>query len=141
MFNIFSNRDKHKYQIAPGNSSDLTDRWLDDSVSDGQLLVDVRSTEKQIIVKAAMAGVKPEDLDISLHNDLLTIKGKREEEKKSQDSDYIYQECYWGSFSRSLVLPAEVDSKKIQAFLENGVLTVILEKVGAAKSIKITVKE
>ena len=140
MFNIFSNRDKHKYQIAPGNSSDLTERWLDD-VSDGQLLVDVCSTEKQIIIKAAMAGVKPEDLDISLHNDLLTIKGKREEEKKSQDSDYIYRECYWGSFSRFLVLPAEVDPKKIQAFLENGVLTVILEKVGEAKSIKVTVKE
>jgi HSP20 family protein len=141
MFNIFSNRDKSKYQIAPGGSSDLTDRWLDDSASEGQLLVDVYSTDKQIIVKAAMAGVRPEDLDISLHNDLLTIKGKREETKTSRDSDYIYQECYWGSFSRSLVLPYEVDSKKIQAFLENGVLTVILERVGAAKSIKITVKE
>ncbi|MEI7620564.1 MAG: Hsp20/alpha crystallin family protein [Candidatus Falkowbacteria bacterium] len=141
MFNIFSNRDKHKYQIAPGGFSDLTDRWLDDAASEGQLLVDVYSTDKQIIVKAAMAGVKSDDLNISLHNDLLTIKGKREEEKNSQDSDYIYRECYWGSFSRSLVLPYEVDSKKIQAFLENGVLTVVLERVGAAKSIKITVKE
>ncbi|MFA4942343.1 MAG: Hsp20/alpha crystallin family protein [Patescibacteria group bacterium] len=141
MFNIFSNRDKSKYQIAPENSSDLTERWLDDSVSDGQLLVDVYSTDKQIIVKAAMAGVKPEDLNISLHHDFLTIKGKREEEKKSQDPDYIYRECYWGSFSRSLVLPFEVDPKKIQAVLENGVLTIILEKVGAAQNIKITVKE
>ncbi len=141
MFNIFSKRDTHKYQIAPGSPSDLTDRWLDDSAIEGQLLVDVYSTEKQIIVKAAMAGVKPEDLSISLHNDLLTIKGKREEEKDSQDSDYVYRECYWGSFSRSLVLPAEVDPKKIQAFLENGVLTVVLDKVGAAKSIKVTVKE
>ena len=121
--------------------TDLTDRWLEDSASEGQLLVDVFSTDKQIIVKAAMAGVKPEDLNISLHNDLLTIKGKREEEKNSHDSEYIYRECYWGSFSRSLVLPYEVDSKKIQAFLENGVLTVVLDRVGAAKSIKITVKE
>jgi len=141
MFNIFSNRDKQPYQITPGSLADLTDRWLDDSASEGQLLVDVFSTDKQIIVKAAMAGVKPEDLNISLHNDLLTIKGKREEAKNSQDSEYIYQECYWGSFSRSLVLPYEVDSKKIQAFLENGVLTVVLDRIGAAQSIKITVKE
>ncbi|PJA09163.1 molecular chaperone, partial [Candidatus Falkowbacteria bacterium CG_4_10_14_0_2_um_filter_41_15] len=98
-------------------------------------------TDKQIIVKAAMAGVKPENLNISLHNDLLTVKGKREEAKNSQDSEYIYRECYWGSFSRSLVLPYEVDSKKIQAFLENGVLTVVLDRVGDAQSIKITVKE
>jgi HSP20 family protein len=141
MFNIFSNRDKQQYQITPGSMTDLTDRWLEDSASEGQLLVDVFSTDKQIIVKAAMAGVKPEDLNISLHNDLLTIKGKREEAKNSHDSEYIYRECYWGSFSRSLVLPYEVDSKKIQAFLENGVLTVVLDRVGAAKSIKITVKE
>ncbi|OIO08441.1 hypothetical protein COX21_00055 [Candidatus Falkowbacteria bacterium CG23_combo_of_CG06-09_8_20_14_all_41_10] len=141
MFNIFSNRDKQQYQITPGSLSDLTDRWLDDSASEGQLLVDVFSTDKQIIVKAAMAGVKPENLNISLHNDLLTVKGKREEAKNSQDSEYIYRECYWGSFSRSLVLPYEVDSKKIQAFLENGVLTVVLDRVGDAQSIKITVKE
>ena len=89
MFNIFSNRDKQQYQITPGSLSDLTDRWLDDSASEGQLLVDVFSTDKQIIVKAAMAGVKPENLNISLHNDLLTVKGKREEAKNSQDSEYI----------------------------------------------------
>jgi len=141
MFNIFFNREKPHYQIAPGGASDLTERWLEDSASEGQLLVDVFSTEKQIVVKAAMAGVKPEDLNISLHNDLLTIKGKREEAKKSQTADYIYQECYWGSFSRSLVLPFEVDSKKIQAFIENGVLTVVLDRVEATKDIKITVKE
>ncbi len=141
MFNLFSKTDKQKYQIAPSSFSDLTDRWLDDSASEGQLLVDVCSSDKQVIVKAAMAGVKPEDLNISLHNDLLTIKGKREEEKDYEDSEYVCRECYWGAFSRSLVLPYEVDSKKIQAFLENGVLTVILERVGAAKNIKVTVKE
>lgn len=141
MFNIFSNRDQNKYQISSGGFSDLTERWLDDSASEGQLLVDVAQTDKQIIVKAAMAGVQPEDLDISLHNDLLTIKGKREEAQEQKGADYVYQECYWGSFSRSLVLPAEVDNKKIQAVLENGVLTVTLEKVGPARSIKVTVKE
>ncbi len=103
--------------------------WINgEEDNEGQLAVDVCQTDKTIIIQSTIAGVKPENLNISLNHDLLTIKGKRKANDKIKDSQYLYQECYWGSFSRSIILPSEVDSKKIEAELENGVLTIILKK-------------
>jgi HSP20 family protein len=123
------------------DGGDLEERWFSGDLTDGQLLVDVYTTDKNIIIKSAMAGTKPEDLNISLHNDLLTIKGKRENEEVLRSHEYLYKECYWGSFSRSLVLPAEVDSRKIEAYLENGVLTIVLTKIIKPTRIKVEIKE
>jgi HSP20 family protein len=106
---------------------------------EGQLSVDVYQTEKEIIVRSTMAGVKPEDLNIIVNNDLLTIRGKREAESNVNPSDYLYRECFWGGFSRTLVLPQDVRAEKIKATLKNGLLTVILPK--ALQSAKIKVKE
>lgn len=116
--------------------------WLDyeEPETEGQLAIDVYQTDKKIVIKSTIAGVNPEDLKISLHHDLLTIKGTRAADKEIREEDYLYQECYWGSFSRSIILPAEVDSKRVEAELENGVLTITLYKNNPGQ-IKIKVKD
>ena len=93
-----------------------------------KLSIDVFQTDKKIIIKSTIAGVKPEDLKISLHHDLLTIKGSRSLKEEVSDEDYLYKECYWGAFSRSIILPTEVDNKHVEAELESGVLTISLYK-------------
>ncbi|MFA7088096.1 MAG: Hsp20/alpha crystallin family protein [Patescibacteria group bacterium] len=108
--------------------------------AEGQLAIDVYQTDKKIIIKSTIAGVKPDDLKISLHHDLLTIKGNRDAGKEINEENYLYRECYWGSFSRSIILPTEVDAKKVEAELENGVLTITLYKSHQNK-IEIKVKD
>lgn len=114
--------------------------WSGDDQIEGQLAIDVYQTPNKIIIKSTIAGVKPEDLKISLHHDLLSIKGHRHFNEQVNDDDYLFKECYWGNFSRSIILPAEVDTKKIEAVLENGILTVALEKV-KTEPIRIEVQE
>jgi len=106
---------------------------------EGQLSVDVYHNDKEIVVRSTMAGVKPGDLNIIVANDLLTIRGKRDAEPSINPSDYLYRECYWGGFSRTLVLPQDVKTEKIKATLKNGLLTIVLPK--ALESAKIKVKE
>ncbi|MDD5291075.1 MAG: Hsp20/alpha crystallin family protein [Patescibacteria group bacterium] len=118
-----------------------TNEWMDDDYEEGQLSIDVYQTPKMIVVKSTIAGVKPEDIDISINNDMLTIRGKREEKEEIRDDDYLYRECYWGSFSRSIILPVEVKAEEIEAVLENGVLTIALPKSKATKQISVKIKE
>ena len=122
------------------NQKNILDKdWMNDD-ADGQLLIDVYQDEKNIYVRSTIAGVDPKDLDISLNNDLLTIRGSRKKEVDFDNFDYFYQECYWGSFSRSIILPVEVDQDKIQASLKNGVLTVKLPKSTKKRNIPIKIK-
>jgi len=102
--------------------------WPSNEFEEGQLSVDIYQTPTKLIIKSTIAGVKPEDIKISLHNDLLTIKGKRIMENEVKEEDYFFRECYWGSFSRSVILPVEVNAYKIEADLEDGILTIILPK-------------
>lgn len=115
--------------------------WLEQEFEEGQLSIDVYQTPTAIIVKSTIAGVKPDDIDISINNDMLTIRGKREMAENIKSENYLYRECYWGSFSRSIILPVEIEANKIEATLENGVLTVSLPKAKVAKQISIKVKE
>ncbi len=104
---------------------------------EGQLSVDVYHNDKEIVVRSTVAGVKPEDLNILVNNDLLTIRGKREAEANINPSDYLYRECYWGGFSRTIVLPQDVKADKIKAILKNGLLTIILPKAVSDAQIKV----
>ena len=115
--------------------------WLTDDDEEGQLAIDVYQTPKAIVVKSTIAGVKPEDINISINNDMLTIRGTRKFTESVSAGDYFYQECYWGGFSRSIILPVAVKSDVVEANLENGVLTVTLPKANAAKQIAIKVTE
>lgn len=95
---------------------------------EGQLAVDVYQTKDNLVVRSTIAGVKKEDLEIILNDDVITIRGKRYQEQEVPKEDYFYQECYWGGFSRSIVLPVEVKSQEAKAVLKNGILTIILPK-------------
>jgi len=108
--------------------------------SEGQLAVDVVQTEKEIIVVAPMAGCKPENLELHLHNDVLTIRGQRQLEF-DQEVEFFYKECYWGKFSRTIVLPVEIRTEMTRAEFKNGVLTIILPKAKLGGSIPIVVVE
>ncbi len=119
----------------------IEEDWNEDHFEEGQLSVDVYETPKDIVVKSTIAGVKPEDIDISINDDMLTIRGHRHIDEEIKEEDYLYQECYWGSFSRSIILPTEVKADKIDASLENGVLTVKLPKAKEKKELNIKVKE
>ncbi|MDP3042871.1 MAG: Hsp20/alpha crystallin family protein [bacterium] len=148
MNNLFKNLIKSKKKnVAINNElaadeNDLAKEWLDSGdYEEGQLSIDVYQTDKDIIVKSTIAGVKPEDIDISLNNDMLTIRGKRQMLEEVDEDDYLYRECYWGAFSRSIILPVEIRADKIEAVLENGVLTVVLPKAKTAKRTEIKVKE
>lgn len=115
--------------------------WLGGDYDEGQLSIDVYQTPDKLIVKSTIAGVKPDDIDISINNDMLTIRGKRELQDKIPEENYLIKECYWGGFSRSVILPVEVEAEKVEAGLDNGVLTVILPKAKSAKQFSIKVRE
>jgi HSP20 family protein len=126
---------------AQGDAGDFS--FLQDDqlhTAEGQLAVDVMQTEENLVVVAAMAGTAPEHIQLHLHNDLLTIRGQRSSPIKSS-GQYFYQECYWGKFSRSIILPAEVRAELAQATYAHGVLTVILPKSKNQNAIPIMVIE
>ncbi len=108
--------------------------------TEGQLAVDVAQTPDELIVMAAMAGTLPESVELHLHNDLLTIRGERKS-PIDPSSEHFYQECYWGKFSRSIVLPVDVKAEMVQAQYKNGVLTIRLPKAGQNNNIPIMVIE
>src|SRR5258708_35734229 len=119
---------------APAGSSE---DWL--SEYEGQLTIDMYQTKDNVIIKSTIAGVRPEDIDVTIANDMVTIRGERKRDFEASSEDYFYQECYWGSFSRSVVLPVDVDIENVGADLKDGILTVILPKAAKAKARKIKV--
>jgi HSP20 family protein len=108
--------------------------------AEGQLTIDVYQTEMEIVIKSTIAGVKPEDLDVTINNDMVTIKGERKNEETVENGNYYYQECYWGGFSRSVLLPVDVIPEKADASLKNGILTIRLPKADTTKVKKIQVR-
>lgn len=108
--------------------------------AEGQLTIDVYQTDSEIVIKSTIAGVKPEDLDVSINNDMVVIKGERKNEEIVNPENYYYQECYWGHFSRSVVLPVDIISDKAEASLKNGILTIRLPKADTTKIKRIQVR-
>ena len=117
-----------------------TGNWLEEEEKDGELTVDVHQTSDKIIVKTMVAGVRPEDLDISITRDMVTIRGKREEERSVKDEDFFYRELYWGSFSRTISLPQEVEIDTAEAVEKHGLLILKLTKVDKGRQTKVRVK-
>jgi len=112
-----------------------------DDEGEGQLAIDVYQTKEALIIEAPIAGVTDaENLDVSITNESVTIKGKREREMKIKEDDYFYQECYWGRFSRSIILPQEIDPDKAEATIRNGILIIKLPKLHRQKTKKLRVK-
>lgn len=108
--------------------------------SEGQLTIDVYQTENDIVIKSTIAGVKPEDLDVSINSDMVTIRGERKNEENVPEENYYYQECYWGQFSRSVILPVDVLADKAEASMKNGIFTLRLPKADTTRTKKIQVR-
>jgi HSP20 family protein len=114
--------------------------WFGQS-DEAQLSVDVFRDGNELVVRSLAAGVTPKDLDISVHGDLLTIRGNRSETKEKSADDWFYQECFWGSFSRSIVLPNEVSADHAKASLKNGILEIRFPISEHGKRLKIAWEE
>ena len=111
----------------------------DDGEPEGKLTVDVYQTPNDIVVESAIAGVRPDNIQVHATTDSLTIRGSRRREKPVKDEDYIYQECYWGRFARTVILPQEVDPDAASVAFRNGILTVKLPKANRKKTKKLKV--
>jgi HSP20 family protein len=122
------------------NDEEETQDWLaDEEQVEGQLAVDVYQTKENVVIKAPIAGVDPKNLEVAIAEDVVTIRGERVEEAVSDRENYYVQECYWGAFSRSIILPTSVNADKAEASLKNGVLTISIPKVVQDKVKKIKV--
>jgi HSP20 family protein len=106
----------------------------------GELAVDVYQTPTHIVIKAMIAGVKPDDLDVSITRDMVTIRGKRERHTEGTAGDFFFQELYWGAFSRTIVLPQEVEIEEAEASEKHGLLVVRLPKLDKGRQAKLKVK-
>ncbi len=106
----------------------------------GELAVDVYQTPDAIVVKALVAGVHPTSIDISLTREMLTISGQREDEREVQEEHYFQRELYWGSFSRTILLPEEVDVDMAEASEKHGILMIRLPKINKKKQTKLKVR-
>lgn len=112
------------------------------NMEEGQLSVDVFRDRANLVIRSTVSGAKPEDISIAIHGDLLTIRGKREHEHRVREEDWYYRECYWGSFSRSIVLPYEVNADQADASLKNGILEIRIPIQHAdSQGIKVKVTE
>lgn len=104
------------------------EEWEDENVP-GQLAVDVYETKERLVVKARTAGVNKSDLDVSIADNTLSIRGTLSAGNEDDVLNYFVQECYWGEFSRSLALPVPVKEDEVEASLKDGVLTVTFTKL------------
>lgn len=128
---------------------DMLDRVMDRSLWDpywanggttGQLALDLYQTDNEVVVKANIPGIRPEDIDISVSGDTLTIQGEVREEQESEEKQYMVRERRYASFARSITLPSAVEADKATAEFENGVLILSLPKVEEVKPKRIAVK-
>ncbi len=108
--------------------------------AEGELAVDVYQTPTHIIIKAMIAGVRPEDLDVSITRDMVTIRGKRERATEGSSGDFFFQELYWGAFSRTIVLPQEVEIEEAEAVEKHGLLIIKLPKLDKGRQAKLKVR-
>lgn len=113
----------------PATAAPATDDWDEEDAVPGQLAVDVYETKERLVVKARTAGVNKHDLDVSIADNTLSIRGTLSAGNEEDVENYFVQECYWGEFSRSIALPVPVKEDEIEALLKDGVLTISFTKV------------
>ncbi len=129
-----------------GNSSERharieakEDTWTPEEPG-GELAVDVYQTPDAIVIKALVAGVQPASIDIGLTREMLTISGMREDEREVEEDNYFQRELYWGSFSRTILLPEEIDVDLAEASEKHGILMIRLPKINKKRQTKLKVR-
>ncbi len=130
---------KMPLQKSPVKKTPITSTPEEENV-EGQLALDVYQTPNEIVIVAPIAGVKMNDISVTVTEDVLTIKGKRYLEFNIPDEDYLTQECFWGDFSRSIVLPSSADTTKINASMKDAVLKVSIPRTERTKTRLIRIK-
>ena len=138
--NVSNENEEREINITAPSSDEKLSEWLEEENGDGQLAVDVYQTPDDIFIRAMVAGVKPDDLDISITRDMVTIKGLREGPHEISDDNFFFKELYWGSFSRTILLPQEIEVEESEASEKNGLLTLRLPKVDKGRQTKLRVK-
>lgn len=118
----------------------LKEEGILDDEEEGQLAIDMYQTPTEIIIRTMVAGVKAEDLDISITRDMVTIRGKRMGTYETEENDFFHKELYWGSFSRTIVLPSEIEIEEAEALEKHGLLTLILPKLDKNRHSKLKIK-
>lgn len=113
---------------------------LDNDPEEGELSVDVFERPGEIIIQAMVAGVRPEDLEINIGREVVTLRGSRESSKEVTSDNYFHRELYWGAFSRTILLPAEVEAEEAEATERHGLLTIRIPKIDKGKTAKLKVK-
>ncbi len=129
-----------KKKVAPNNSNRKGGNWIEEENEEAELAVDLYQTPNEIIIQTMVAGVRPDDLEISITRDMATIAGKREESRIIDESNYFVKELYWGKFSRTISLPQEVEPEEVDATERHGLLTIKLQKVDKEKRNTVKVK-
>ncbi|PIR68578.1 hypothetical protein COU49_00265 [Candidatus Nomurabacteria bacterium CG10_big_fil_rev_8_21_14_0_10_35_16] len=114
--------------------------WIEEENDEAELTVDVYQTNGDIVIQAMVAGVKPEDLELTIARDMVTIRGKRGENRNIDEDNYFTKELYWGKFSRTILLPQEIEPEEVEATEKHGLLTIKLQKVDKEKKNVIKVK-
>jgi len=125
---INSQQDQGNLILATKSDKQIPEEWQDNH-GEGQLSVDVSETEKELVVFSTMAGAEPTKIEVYIHNDLLTIRGERIYPLQSERNvKHYHQECFWGKFSRTVILPKEIKADLTRAEYKNGLLTISLPK-------------
>ena len=132
----FSSHGKERHAVIKTKE---TNEWPENEGA-GELAVDVYQTPDCIVVKALIAGVQPQTIDISLTREMLTISGMRADEREVEDEHYFQRELYWGSFSRTILLPEEIDVDRAEASEKHGILMIRLPKINKKRETKLKVR-
>ncbi|MEK7460141.1 MAG: Hsp20/alpha crystallin family protein [Patescibacteria group bacterium] len=123
----------YEEEIIPEIRNDSSGSWETSEPTEGELTVDVYQTNDLVVIQTMVAGVPSENLSVSVTRDMVTIKGKREAPKDISPENYFYQELFWGSFSRTILLPAEIEADDVEAIEKHGLLTIKLPKIDKGK--------
>ena len=130
--------DTQKLQVKT-NGKDKS-AWMEEETNEAELAVDVYQTPTDIIIQTMVAGVKPEDLELNIARDVISIHGKREDNRSVDEENYFTKELYWGKFSRTISLPLEVEPEEAEATEKYGLLTIRLQKVDKGKTNNVKVR-
>ena len=125
-------------ETAPPVQQVPTQEDEDDGI--GELAVDVYQTDTDIVIEAMIAGVRPDDISVSITRDIVIIKGQRNAPKNVDQDNYFFAELYWGAFARKIHLPEEVDADEAEAFEKHGLLMLRLPKIDGSKTKKLKVQ-
>ncbi|MDO8424724.1 MAG: Hsp20/alpha crystallin family protein [bacterium] len=128
-----------KTEKSPAKESQDKEQWENFDEPTGQLAIDVYQTESDLVIQSAIAGVRADNLEISMERDVISIKGVREKPFE-EEGDHFTQECYWGPFARQIIMPVEVDPDSAEASMKEGILTIRIPKILREKKRTIKVR-